>query len=115
LLRDLCSTTNQFCESPSSKIGSQDHTFVEQLEQSSEITTTRRIEEGVNHASLAMSIDVRRGKFRSFDSSASTARQLSRSFRGASHNRGNLVVREPEQVVQNEGKALCGGQGVQDD
>jgi hypothetical protein len=113
LLRDLRSTTNQFCGSPSSEVGSQDHTFIEQLEQCFEIAATRRIEKGVNHAPLAMSIDIRRGKFRARYSSAGTARQLPRGFRGASHNGGNLGVGEPEQVVQNEGKALCWSQGVQ--
>ena len=86
---------------------------VEDGEEAFEVAVTRRGEEGVDDGPLAIEIDVGHG--RTLDPATGTARELPRRGRRPADDRGDLVERHGEDVVQHEGDPFGGRQRVEDD
>ena len=87
-------------------IGAHHDVRVEDGEEPFEVTLARRGEERVDDGPLAIEIDVGHG--RTLDAATGTARELARGRRRPADDRGDLVERHREDVVQHEGDPFGG-------
>ena len=94
-------------------VGSHDDIGVEDGQESFEIAGARRRKEGVDDDPLAVEVDV--GYGRTLDAAPGPARELPRRRRRPADDRGDLVERHGEHVVQHEGDPFGGRQRVEDD
>ena len=95
------------------KSDSQDDVGVEQGDQCVEVTTAGCQKEGVDHRALTSEVGV--WDVGAFDPAPCPARQLPGRSRGSTDHGGDLLEWQLEHVVENEGQALSGSQGIEYD
>ena len=95
-------------------VGAQDDVGVQQGDERVEVPLAGGGEEGLDHLALLVGIGVAHGRV-ALDAAARPAGELPRGLGRAVHDRGDLVKRDREHVVQYEGQALGRGQRLQDD
>ena len=95
-------------------VDAEHHVGIEHLEQRVEVAGPRGGEEGGDDLALAAEVGIGRGR-RAAHAPARAAGELARGGGRAVDDRGDLVERHAEHVVQHEGEALGGGERVEDD
>ena len=94
-------------------VRSNDDVGVEDGQQAVEVALARGGQERVDDGPLAVEVDVRNG--RALDASTGPARELSGRRRRPADDGRDVVERQREHVVEDEGDAFGGRQGVEDD
>ena len=97
------------------EVGSQQDVGVEHGHEGVEVAGPSSREEGIHDRTLASGIALGGCGLGALDPATGSARQLPRCLRSAAHHGPDLVEGQVEHVVEHEGQALWGREGVEHD